>query len=116
MYAWRKAGFRTLEQFIWVKDYPSSTGYVGRYHEAAYLLGKGQPPKPNTVLPSVMKWEYTGNSRHPTEKPVSSILPLVTAYSAKGDIVLDPFCGSGSTLYAAKVSGRNYIGIELVVS
>ncbi len=114
MYAWRKAGFRTLEQFIWVKEYPSSVGAVERYHEAAYLLAKGNPPKPNAILPSVMKWQYTGNTQHPTQKPVASIIPLVLAYSSKGDTVLDPFFGSGSILCAANMSDREYIGIELV--
>jgi len=42
-----------------------------------------------------------------------AILPLVMAYSEKGDIVLDPFAGSGTTAVAAKTLGRRYIGIEL---
>jgi len=113
MAAWRKAGFRTLEQLIWVKGYPSSVGAVGRYHEAAYLLGKGNPPKPNTILSSVLEWDYTGNTLHPTQKPVSAIRPLVSAYSAKGDVVLDPFCGSGTTAVAALQLERTYIGIEI---
>jgi DNA modification methylase len=42
-----------------------------------------------------------------------AILPLVMAYSEKGDIVLDPFAGSGTTAVAAKTLYRRYIGIEL---
>lgn len=111
--AWRKAGFRTLEQLIFVKDYPASTGTVQRYHEAAYLMEKGNSPRPQVILRSVLPWQYEGNELHPTQKPVMTILPLIMAYSRKGDIVLDPFCGSGTTAVAAKLLGRGYIGIEI---
>ena len=50
---------------------------------------------------------------HPTEKPVSLIAKLIKNSSDKGDLVLDPFAGSGSTLVAAEKYGRNYIGIEI---
>jgi adenine-specific DNA-methyltransferase len=60
----------------------------------------------------VLPWEYSGNRLHPTEKAVSVIKPLIQAFSKPGGIVLDPFCGSGSTLLAARESGRHYIGIE----
>jgi adenine-specific DNA-methyltransferase len=64
-------------------------------------------------LPDVLEWRYTGNELHPSQKPVMAILPLVMAYSEKGDIVLDPFAGSGTTAVAAQALGRRYIGIEL---
>ncbi len=111
--AWRGAGFRTFEQFVWVKDYPSSVGLTQRFHEAAYLLVKGRPPRPQVILRSVLDWKYTGDELHPTQKPVMSILPLIMAYSRKGDIVLDPFAGSGTTAVAARQLGRRYIGIEV---
>ena len=50
---------------------------------------------------------------HPTEKPVSLISKLIKNSSDKGDLVLDPFAGSGSTLVAAEKWDRNYIGIEI---
>lgn len=50
---------------------------------------------------------------HPTQKPVELMKYLIRTYSNKGDIVLDPFCGSGTTCVAAKQLGRKYIGIEL---
>ena len=113
LHAWRQAGFRTLEQFIWIKDYPSSVGMVQRFHEAAYLLAKGRPPRPQIVLRSILEWRYTGDELHPTQKPVIAILPLIMAYSKKGDIVLDPFAGSGTTAVAAHQLGRRSIGIEI---
>ncbi len=111
--AWRRAGFRTMEHLVWVKDYPSSVGMVQRFHEAAYLLAKGRPPRPQILLRSVFEWRYTGAELHPTQKPVLAILPLILAYSRKGEIVLDPFSGSGTTAVAAKQAARQYIGIEI---
>ena len=61
----------------------------------------------------MLAWHYTGNPFHPTQKPVRSLKPVIEAFTRQGDVVLDPFCGSGSTLLAAKILGRRYIGIEL---
>ena len=50
---------------------------------------------------------------HPTQKPLSVLLPLVETFAPLLGTVLDPFAGSGSSLLAAKMLGRNYIGMEL---
>lgn len=49
---------------------------------------------------------------HPTQKPVGLMAYLIRTYTKPGEIVLDPFCGSGSTLVAAEQESRAYIGIE----
>lgn len=51
--------------------------------------------------------------RHPTEKPVNLLRQLIESSSVMGEVVLDPFCGVGSTLVAAKLEGRRAIGIEI---
>lgn len=51
-------------------------------------------------------------SKHPTEKPLGFIKRLVQVSSRPGDIVLDPFMGSGTTAVACKESGRHFIGAE----
>jgi DNA modification methylase len=50
---------------------------------------------------------------HPTQKPEPLMLELVSLFTDSGDLILDPFCGSGTTLVAAKRLGRKAIGIEL---
>lgn len=50
---------------------------------------------------------------HPTEKPVDLLKYLIIRSTDPGDVVLDPFCGAGSTLIAAKGLGRKAIGIEV---
>jgi len=113
MQAWRSAGFRIVEHMVFVKRYDSSRLYVGRRHEQAYVLAKGFPRVPDSQISDVIPWEYTGNRLHPTQKPVSVLKHLVEAFSRPGQCVLDPFCGSGSTLIAARETGRRSIGIEL---
>jgi site-specific DNA-methyltransferase (adenine-specific)/modification methylase len=53
-----------------------------------------------------------GKALHPTQKPEEMLKRIILASSNKGDIVLDPFLGSGTTTYIAKKYGRNWIGIE----
>lgn len=60
-------------------------------------------------------WNITGAStkKHPAPYPLELATRLVRMFSFTGDTVLDPFCGSGTTMVAALRSGRNSIGIEI---
>jgi site-specific DNA-methyltransferase (adenine-specific) len=58
-------------------------------------------------------WSMPENTDHPTQKPEKLVAKLVLASSNPGDIVLDPFLGSGTTSVVAKKLGRRYIGIEM---
>lgn len=53
------------------------------------------------------------NGVHPSEKPLALYEYLVSTYSRRGDLILDPFAGSGTTLVAARNLGRHYIGCDL---
>ena len=61
-------------------------------------------------LPS-HKW--LGYSRRPTQKPVALLERIIQASSNPGDVVLDPFCGCGTTIDAAEKLGRQWIGIDI---
>lgn len=60
-------------------------------------------------------WNITGAStkRHPAPFPLELATRLVRMFSFTGDTVLDPFCGSGTTMIAALRTGRNSIGVEI---
>lgn len=56
--------------------------------------------------------DKNGVKAHPTQKPLKLIQQILLTASNKGDLVLDPFMGSGTTAVVAKALGRNWIGIE----
>jgi len=57
-------------------------------------------------------WSMPENTDHPTQKPEKLIAKLILASSRPGDLVLDPFLGSGTSSVVARKLGRRYIGIE----
>lgn len=111
--AWRAAGFCIVGHITFCKRYASSSGFLRRQHESAYLLAKGSPALPADPVADVLDFPYSGNRLHPTEKPVAALTPLIECFTKPGDLVLDPFCGSGSTLAAARMLGRDWLGMEL---
>jgi site-specific DNA-methyltransferase (adenine-specific) len=58
-------------------------------------------------------WSMSENTSHPTQKPEKLIAKLVLASSRQGDLVLDPFLGSGTTAVVARKLGRRFVGIEM---
>ena len=78
----------------------------GRFYEDVYIRDVWEDLKPLLNLNS----ERLG---YPTQKPLALLKRIIEVSSNKNDLVLDPFCGSGTTLEAAKKLGRNYIGIDI---
>ena len=62
---------------------------------------------------SIPYWSMPENTDHPTQKPEKLLAKLILASSQPGDLVFDPFLGSGTTAVVAKKLGRRYCGIEL---
>ena len=58
-------------------------------------------------------WSMPENTPHPTQKPEKLLAKLILASSNAGDVVFDPFLGSGTTSVVAKKLGRKYLGIEI---
>ena len=65
---------------------------------------------PRDVL--TFSWDKQKSALHPTQKPIKACEYFINTYTKPGDIVLDPFMGSGSICLAAKNLGREFIGIE----
>ncbi|HEX6717318.1 MAG TPA: site-specific DNA-methyltransferase [Pyrinomonadaceae bacterium] len=62
---------------------------------------------------TVPYWSMPENTDHPTQKPEKLLAKIILASSRKGDLVFDPFNGSGTTTVVAKKLGRHYLGIEI---
>ena len=91
MQAYRAAGFRVVGHLMFPKSYASSTRFLRYQHESAHLLAKGNPRQPEKPIADVIEWQYTGNKLHPTQKPLSVLLPLVETFSAPpSGLVLGP--------------------------
>lgn len=87
---------------------------VGGYNESAIknnpLLNQGLEICSNIIK---CKAEKSDRGLHPAQKPIALMKYLIELTTIKGQTVLDPFCGCGSTLQAAKELDREYIGIEI---
>ncbi len=89
------------------KQRPPHTGHI---EAGAYTSEDGGPRLMRSVIYAA---NCHGYADHPTQKPVEIIRPLLNYSVHAGGTVLDPFCGAGSTLVAAKSLGMKGIGIEL---
>lgn len=110
-----KVGFQFVNLLAWKKNNVTPNRYYMQQMEFILLLRKGKARNINNMgtsncleIPNII-----GKKSHPTEKPVELMRIFIENSSDPGDIVLDPFLGSGSTTVAAVKTGRHYIGFEL---
>jgi len=94
----------------WYKGSPGHRSHVGFNDWEAHLVW-GKPPKQMHDYFQT-RCGFTVKV-HPCPKPIEWGLWLCKRAASDGDIILDPFCGSGTTCVAAKQLGRRFIGIEI---
>ena len=86
----------------------SAGEYVRDKSVGGYVTENNGTRYPHSVITS-----KSTNGDHPTQKPLDLMRYLVSTYSQPGDLILDPFAGSGTTLVAAQQLGRNFLGCDI---
>ena len=115
---------------VWVKTNAGQGSFYRSQHELIFLYKNGDAPHLNNVelgrhgRNRSNLWTYAGVNAfrrdrlvdltvHPTVKPVALIADAIKDCTRRGDLVLDPFLGSGTTLLAAERVGRKAYGLEI---
>lgn len=101
----------------WVKPNPMpqiSADRPGQGFETVLILHSGGKPKVWNRGGGAGVWTYPvmNGAEVPTQKPLALAAAFVSDFTAPGETILDPFCGSGTTGVAAVKAGRGFIGIE----
>lgn len=116
-----KSGFKMVRLLIWEKTNPvpinSGSTYLSNSREIAVCAVKGGRTTFNSKydngIYSAPIPRHGGNREHPTQKDVGLFNQIITKHSKPGDLVLDPFLGSGTTAVASKQTGRNFRGCDM---
>lgn len=111
----RKTGFKLHNILGWLKNNCTPSRWYMKNCEYVLFLRKGKAKTINDVGSKTIHQfnNIIGDKVHPTEKPIDLMELYVTNSSNKGDIVLDPFMGSGATGIATLKNDRKFIGIEI---
>ncbi len=103
------------ETLIWASRSPDAKGYTFHY-DAMKAANEDVQMRSDWLFPICTGEErlkdQDGRKVHPTQKPEALLARIMLASSNAGDVVLDPFFGSGTTGAVAKMLGRNFIGCE----
>ena len=111
----KSAGFYYSQMIVWLKNQPvvSRKDYLSMYELIAYgWFGKHKMER-SKAKNVIYHPRPTRSKLHPTQKPIGLLRKLIPNSTKVGDIIYDPFLGSGSTAVACEHLGRKCIGIEL---
>jgi site-specific DNA-methyltransferase (adenine-specific) len=116
----RTSGFTQLRFIEWLKTNPqpinSKVNYLTNCREIALMgIKKSKPTFNSSYDKGVYEYPIQGGKDrfHPTQKNTALFRDLIEKHSNEGDLVLDPFLGSGTTAVAVIETGRKFIGCEL---
>ncbi len=105
--------FKIGDVLVWDKTRFGFGRAFRKQHELIIVLEKGKVAYRSRGFANVLSVTRVGRPKHPHEKPVALLERLLEHTTSPGDLVVDPFMGSGSTGVAASKLGRRFLGIEL---
>ncbi len=111
----RYTDFKIRHLVVW-KKHNFGLGWAFRHqYELILVLEKGKPKYNLKDFSDVQSASHINHNKltHPHEKPQDLLMKIILHSSSSGDLVLDPFAGSGSTCKACNKLNRKWIGIEL---
>ena len=111
----RYTAFKIKHLIVW-KKHGFGLGWAFRHqYEMILVLEKGKPKYNLRNFADVQNATHINHNlqTHPHEKPIDLIIKMIEHSSKEGDLILDPFCGSGSVCIACQQTKRKWIGIEL---
>lgn len=120
----KRHGFMNSQHITFIKNYSpqvlKANMRICGATEHALILYRDKLPKFNNDGKMIFDWiEYKADEKglypkiHPTQKPINLLKKLISLYTDKGDVVIDPCAGSGSTLRAAMELNRHSYGFEI---
>lgn len=111
----RYTKFNIRHLIVW-KKHNFGLGWAFRHqYELILVLEKGKPTYNLKNFSDVQTCSHINHNKenHPHQKPVDLIIKMIEHSSKEGNLILDPFCGSGAVCMACKMMKRDWIGIEL---
>lgn len=107
-----KVGFKFWKPIVWDKITIGMGYHYRARYEFVLFFEKGKRKLADLGIPDVLECKRV-NKGYPTEKPISLLETLISQSSNPGEIVVDPFFGSGTTLIAAQNLKRNFLGCDI---